>query len=405
MKIHLERAHKIWILVSLLILIIIISSITPNSKAAEKVPDFTVDTSDGENFTLSEQDKPIVIEFMTPICSECKKAEENLKNLYPEYNDDFIFLSVDISESSIEKLKQFKKEREVPWKVGQGDAELFQEYGGSLVPKIVIIDSERFLTYEKTDVAGEEELKKEMDKVIGGTSEREELQQFGIYGLAVVGGISSFFSPCSFPLLSSYIAYYVRPNDEEKNENKAFEGTKMGIKASLGIVLVFGVVGSLLVVGGQWLSDFIPYLQLIIGIAISFLGFFVLADKDIRTFLPNINNVFSDKLNFKNKSDEKNSSPFYYGVGYGAASAGCTAPVFSAILLASWLSEGVFQTILVLLLYLATMIVLMVSFSLFTVFFREGVVKNFNKVIGPIKRISGFVLVGAGIYLVYSFFL
>lgn len=403
MKTH--NGHKIWISIHLFILIILFLSFAPTSEAADKVPDFTIETSEGENFTLSEQNKPVVIEFMTPLCSDCKKVEDNFKELYPEYENDIIFISIDISESSIEDLKQFKEDREIPWSVGQGSAELFQEYNGVSVPKIVMIDSERFLHYEKTGVVDEEELEREMDEMIGGTSDRIDLQEYGIYTLAVLGGVSSFFSPCSFPLLSSYIAYHIRPNGVEKSEKKSLEGLKMGVKASLGIIIVFGIVGSLLVIGQRWLSDLIPHLQLVVGSLIILLGISILADIDIRSYFFRVKNLFFKKRERSEDSVEKHSSPFYYGLGYGAASAGCTAPVFTAILLASWISGSGFRTLLVLILYLATMAILMIAFSLLTVFFREEVVKNFNRLVGPIKMISGAVLIGAGIYLLYIFFI
>ncbi len=403
MKTHLGRYKKLRIFIFIFLLVILLLPASPLAEGAKKVPDFTIKTAERRNFTLSEQNKPVVIEFMTPLCTDCKKVEENLKDLYPEYKDDFIFLSIDISESSKEELKRFKEEREIPWIVGQGDARLFQDYQGVSVPKVVMIDSERYLTYQESEIVSERKLGNEMDEVIKGESDRRGLKKYGIFGIAILGGVSSFFSPCSFPLLPSYIAYYLRSDNEEKKKKKTLKGVKMGIKASLGLVLIFGVLGSLLSIGGTWISYFIPYLQLIVGVLIFFLGVMILAELDIRAYLPDLKRIIADRFNFKDRDEKGYADPFFYGLGYGAASAGCTAPVFLAVLLASWISEGYLQTVVVLLLYLLTMVVLMLAFSLLTVYFREEVIKKFNRLVGPINRISGIVMMIAGIYLIYYF--
>ncbi len=400
MTICCQRILRIFIFGAILLLLF--APLT--AQGVEKAPDFTVKTTGTEEFTLSEQEEPVLIEFMTPLCSNCEQLEENLQEIYPEYEGEITFISIDISDTSLEDLRQVKEEKDIPWKVGRGDAELFAEYQGSTVPKMVILDQEGFITFEEDGVVNQEKIETEIEDVIAGRGERQDLSQYGIYGLAIVGGATSFFSPCSFPLLPSYIAYYVRDDKKEEKSKKKVDGVKMGLKASLGIVLVFGIVGSIVVSGGVWLREFIPYLQLFVGTVITFLGILLLSGVEIGTYFERTKNKFRSVLDLEDKRKEGHASPFYYGLGYGAGSAGCTAPAFVAVLLASWLSSGVIGALLVLLIYLMTMSVLMLIFSVLVVYLREGVVKDLNKAARKIDRISGIVLLGAGIYLIYLFY-
>ncbi len=390
------------IIISLAIAALIL--FTPfSARAAERAPDFTVETTKREDFTLSEQDEPVLIEFMTPLCSDCERVEEKLRDLYPKYEENITFISIDISDTPIRELRSVKEDRDIPWTLGRGDPELFTEYGGSTVPRTIILNRERSITFEEDGIVNEEKLEKEIQEVIAGEGEIEDLPSYSIYGLAIVGGVSSFFSPCSFPLLPSYIAYYVRDDKKEKKKRNMKEGIMMGVEASLGIVLIFGLVGIMAVSGGMWLREFIPYLQLSTGVIIVLLGLFLLSGIEIGAYLERIKNKIRNIFALKKKKGG-HARPFYYGIGYGAGAAGCTGPVFIAVLLASWLSTGIIGAMTVLLIYLVTMAILMVVFSILIVFLREGVIKDLKKATQHIDRISGFVLVAAGLYLIYLFF-
>lgn len=371
----------------------------PTSSALQPAPDFTVPTTSEETFTLSEQEQPVVLEFMSPICTDCREAEENLKQVYSDYNDELTFLSIDIDGNSIEDLREMKEDRNVPWDIAKGDAELFSRYQGTTIPMVIMIDSEGYVTYEKKGVPSQNELKREFDKHLEGTAERSDLREYGIYSIAILGGFASFFSPCSFPLLPTYIAYYIRPDEKENKQT----GISMGVKASMGIIVVFGIIGAVAVSGGRWLADYIPYLEIVVGTLILILGIFILLNIDIGGHLSRNIRDIKNRLKITSNAKKHNQSPFFYGLGYGASSAGCTAPVFIAVIVSSWLSQGIRGAVIVLLLYLTTMSILMIIFSVLTIRFRSILQKKLSETAVWINRVSGMVLVAVGSYMVYSF--
>ncbi|MEF8874878.1 MAG: cytochrome c biogenesis protein [Candidatus Thermoplasmatota archaeon] len=405
-------AKRVTIIVIIVSMVFLLS--TPlTGKSSQKAPDFTVETAEHEEFILSEQEDPVLIEFMSPLCTNCERLEENLREVHPDYEDDFVFLSLDISESALEDLRELKREKDIPWKVGQGDAEIFSRYQGTSVPKLVIVGAEGFIVFEETGVVSERTLEEKMDDVLSGETEPVDLAEYGIYGLAILGGTTSFFSPCSFPLLPSYFAYYLRPegkedkdSDLDKNmEGRNLRGLRMGLKTSLGMALVFGSVGALVILGGRWLTRYVPYLQLLVGGIILVSGFLILSDLDIRGHLQTLKHRVGDAIRIDVKREsEGHVDPFYYGLGYGMGAAGCTAPVFAAVLLASWLTEGLLSAFVVLTLYLLPMIVLMIVVSVLIYDMRGEIAQKLNESVGLINRISGIVLLAAGVALVVLFF-
>lgn len=413
MQIRFYSAIKQVLWIGLVLFLAIMIVVPTFVSSVDPAPDFTVPTTSGEVFHLQEnRSEPVVIEFMTPTCEGCKKVEDHLKELYPDYKDDFTFLSIDINDNNMSVLRDHKQDRGVPWEIGRGDSSLaVDKYSISTVPTVMIVDKGGYLTFKKKSFIGDEltkgEIEREMKAVLEGEAERIDLQQYGIYTLAIIGGVASFFSPCSFPMLPSYIAYYIRPEEDEggdEEKNLGLKGLSLGGQAAAGIVAVFGIVGAIAVSGGRWISTYIPYLKLVVGGLILLLGTLLLADIDIGTHLKLLSYKIKRRLGMDTSTTSgTSSSPFFYGLGYGSSAASCTAPVFIAVVLSSWLSGGLSEAAIVLVLYLSIIAVLMIVFSVLTVYFREKIMEKMQGAVRCINLASGLILVAAGIYLLYQF--
>ncbi len=64
-------------------------------------PDFEVQLADGSTFKLSDYrgEKPVLIEFWATWCPYCKRDFNTVKNIYPDYKDDVVFLAIDLDAS------------------------------------------------------------------------------------------------------------------------------------------------------------------------------------------------------------------------------------------------------------------------------------------------------------------
>jgi len=385
--------------------IFVISILTSTSlvAGAEKAPDFSISTAESGTFRLSDNEgKTVLIDFMTPLCSECKKLESSLKDIYPDYKDDVTFISIDMSNSSTSTLKQYKEDQNVPWIVGNGNYDLFVEkYKGSTVPRTIIIDEEGYLNFAKDGVVSKDKLKKELDQTISGENTRINLKEYGIYTLAIFGGLASFFSPCAFPLLPSFIAYYITGAEGKSRTIK--NGLSLGIKAAIGLLSIFAFIGILAISGSYWISKYIPYLELIVGILILILGVLLLKDIDIGSYFTLIKNKILHSVGKETSRSKATTSPFLYGMGYGSAAAGCTAPVFIAIVISSWLADGLYSALLVILLYFSVMAGLMIAFSVMTMVLKDTIANKIRKHIGLINKISSVIMIVVGLYLIIYF--
>ena len=88
------------------------------------------------------------------------------------------------------------------------------KYGAYEIPYTVIVDKNGNLTYKNSGVASYETLRSEIDIAISGEGNVVKVAKLPTPALAVILGIVTFFSPCSFPLLPGYFSYYFSRREE-----------------------------------------------------------------------------------------------------------------------------------------------------------------------------------------------
>ena len=96
---------------------------------------------------------------------------------------------------------------------------------------------------------------------------------------AFTAGLAALVSPCGAVMLPAYISYYLGLEDEKELGNDFFKRLKnallIGVVASLGLILLFGIFGLLWSVVGQFVKDILPNLGLLLGIILAGMGFYV----------------------------------------------------------------------------------------------------------------------------------
>lgn len=75
------------------------------------------------NKAVGGGDKPQIIKFSSPMCLDCKKLGEVLKEIYPKYSDKITLIEIQVQNSDDYTKKQVEK------------------YSINLVPTLIIIDS------------------------------------------------------------------------------------------------------------------------------------------------------------------------------------------------------------------------------------------------------------------------
>ncbi len=211
--------------------------------------------------------------------------------------------------------------------------------------------------------------------------------------LAYTAGIFTFLSPCSFPMLPSYISYFMRREQAGAKVNLVLDGIKLGLITSLGFLFVLIVAGSLISLALVQVARLIPYFVILIGVCFAALGIIYLAGKG-RSF-----ETFLRASHLIHKRFGKEMGPFIYGIAYALAAMGCSLPIFLAIISGSS-SLGLVFALISILLYFLGMMTLMIPVSILTSLSRELISTNLMSLMHYVERATGLIMLGTGLYLI-----
>ncbi|MDX1534462.1 MAG: cytochrome c biogenesis protein CcdA [Thermoplasmata archaeon] len=204
-------------------------------------------------------------------------------------------------------------------------------------------------------------------------------------------GVLSFFSPCAFPMLPAYISYYLAR--DAPAEDSLSQGLKFGGLSTLGMLIIFAGLGSLLgLVGGSVLGGVIPLFGLGMGVMLVALGVLLLGTNRLGFTLPLRAPVYRGPLSF-----------FLYGIAYALVSLGCTFPIFVVLVTAALLSGGLASGLLVFTVYSLGLGTVMVFLSIAVATSRDVVAEQLHRVVPWVRIISAVVLLAVGGYMVYYY--
>jgi len=218
---------------------------------------------------------------------------------------------------------------------------------------------------------------------------------FAFLIFAYTAGAFTFLSPCSFPMLPSYISYFLRrENRSESLLALVLNGIKLGFITSLGFLVVLMVAGFLMSLALVQIGKLIPYFVMAIGAIFAALGILYLAGKN-RSF-----SIFLRASHLIHKKYGEKLGPFLYGIAYALAAMGCSLPMFLLIVSGS-AAFNLSSAILSLISYFLGMATLMIPVSVLTSLSGGLVSRKFMSVMHFVERATGLVLLVTGVYLIW----
>lgn len=387
-----------------------------------KASDFTLTDIDGNTFNLTDfSGQVVILDMMSIPCKGCKFVEEDLKEIYPDYQNEVIFISVDIlADDTDQMLRDYREAHNIEWIIARDTDELILKYRSELIPKVIIINADGYATYEG-GISDVKTLKGELDKAISGEAEAIAIEEASYVSLAVLAGFAFFFSPCAFPMLPGYLAYYLKKGSEEGGKIPLRRAAMAGIISAAGIIIVSLGIGIVVIFAGTSILEGVTIFGLIVGIILIVLGGLLLTPfqywkivRPFQTVWGRLRAMGRKKPKSEGESAGEESTSmgggsgfygglFLYGLGYGAAAAGCTAPIFIAVLIAA-LGAGLIFGLLVLILYNLVAAILMISITIAIAHFGAGAAQKLSQYTEVIKKVSGVVLILVGVYLLWFYF-
>ncbi len=394
----------------LLLFLVIIAGIStaaflPVAQAAgREAPPFNLTSIDGTTFSLSDYSgKVVLLDLMATWCPVCNEEMKELSQLRLEYPDVVIItISVDPTETD-EMLRDFKGEYNADWLFARDTDNVWVKYRDLFLPTIVIIDPQGAKSFQRADLISAQELAAEVEKAYaGGVEEPEEPEETappvtGLYVLALLTGLMSFFAPCAFPLMPGYISYYLGRYEGGPTLSGSM---KAGIASATGINGIFALIGVTVALGGVAVKSYLTYFAPGVGVIIVLLGLSMVFGKtEIFEKFGGKLSSYSSKLG----GGTRYSGLFLYGVGYGLASMGCQAPVFIALIFAGLAAGGPFEAFLVFLSFSIGMGTMMLSLSLIVGTAKMTILDRIKKMIPYINRGCGVILILVGAYFLVEF--
>ncbi|MCJ7779620.1 MAG: cytochrome c biogenesis protein CcdA, partial [Acidimicrobiia bacterium] len=141
--------------------------------------------------------------------------------------------------------------------------------------------------------------------------------------LAFAAGLVATVNPCGFAMLPAYLSYFMGIEEEDRSRIAALRSALViGAIVSAGFLVVFGLAGILITAGFRVVIDLIPWVAIVVGLAVIALGVALVRGYELNVGLPKGGRAASGR---------GYRSVFLFGISYAVASLSCTLPVFLTV--------------------------------------------------------------------------
>ncbi|MFQ5556797.1 MAG: cytochrome c biogenesis CcdA family protein [Acidimicrobiales bacterium] len=209
-------------------------------------------------------------------------------------------------------------------------------------------------------------------------------------------GVVAAFNPCGFAMLPAYLSYFVGTEAAEGEANllrNVIRGILVGLTLTAGFVIVFGVFGLLFetVLSVGTITSKTGYFTVAVGVGMVPLGIYMLLGRELNLHLPKMN---------KGTDGRQLSSVLMFGVSYAVVSLSCTIGLFLAGVSGSFARQGFADGVANFLAYGVGMGSVITFLTISLAMARTNIARDMRRVLPYVSRISGGMLVLAGVYLV-----
>jgi cytochrome c biogenesis protein CcdA len=214
-----------------------------------------------------------------------------------------------------------------------------------------------------------------------------------LLALAFGAGLVAALNPCGFAMLPAYLTLVVRG---EGVGQLAAVGRALAATAAMaaGFMTVFGAFGLLTVSAAATLQRYLPYVTILIGIALVALGIWLLTGRELTVLMPN-----PMARSTRWAPTARLGSMFGYGVSFAIASLSCTIGPFLAVTGAGL--RGGLTGLSVYVAYAAGFTLIVGVLAVATALASSAFVDRLRRIVPYVNRISGVLLVVVGLYVGY----
>jgi len=381
----------------------------------------------------------IILDFMSIDCANCHYVQgyidqnlaewENLEGPYPIIVVSIAtWYQVDSFDQINSTFGDPESDRHMPWPIvnggndvilledgGRGD--IVEYYSAQAIPLALVIDHQGFVVAKEntgTPLDGWKAFDDAIESANLGEAEdlrigikKTDRSVSGVFIIGLFLGILVYFSPCAFPVLPSYITYYLSlgMREDELRQSGKLSGKmpnsfEVGGFAALGQLTFFSIVGIIIFGLSEVISlsgvlhkiaIAIAWLLLILG-GLMLLGWTSHLLAGVQRILDKYQTRETDEIFTPRRN------MYLWGIGYSAASVDCTAAaVFPFVAWLTVVGEGAFVAGLGGLILSVTMLMILVTGLVGMG--RQAMIGFLRRSTGIVKATGAWMMMFAGLGL------
>lgn len=229
----------------------------------------------------------------------------------------------------------------------------------------------------------------------------------GLLVLAAGAGVASFFSPCSFPLLTTMLAHPVAAEAQASGRRPYRRALTFAAAMSVGAAAFLLVFGAIIALGGDALFGGLSFtgasgriLRGVLGTLLITLGLIQLnrLPVSLRRYEPPTHRFLGHQARLRRRHPFRGFALF--GFGYLAAGFGCTGPILIGLTGQALLTGGVAAALLAYVVAAAALTALMFTLALTLASAQERVVQGMVSRAPTVKRWGGRILLIVGAWFI-----
>lgn len=206
---------------------------------------------------------------------------------------------------------------------------------------------------------------------------------------AFTAGMVATVNPCGFAMVPVYLSMIL--TGAADNERPWLGGLRLGGWVTVGFLAVFTLVGGVVAAVSSRVLQAMPWVALLLGVTLVAYGVVVLRGRGIS--LPSLDLRFAKTVSRRGL--------VVFGGAYGIASLSCTLPVFLAVAGAATAAPNLVAGAGVYSVYGLGMGVVLTAVAVAVATSRDSVVRRIRQAGRYLDRIGGWMLVAAGLFIVY----
>ena len=216
----------------------------------------------------------------------------------------------------------------------------------------------------------------------------------GAWAWYLTVGMVATVNPCGFAMLPAYLSYFLGIEGEEAARAEAGVGQaiRVALAVAAGFLAVFAVVGTIVELTSLPVYENLPWISIVIGVALFALGTAMLFGFEPSVRLPRLD---------RGGRERTVRSMFVFGVSYAIASVGCALPLFLVVVAGTISSDSLVEGLGAFVVYGLGMTLVLLALTVAVAVARTSIVRFLRGAQPYVGRVSGGLVALAGAYVAH----